>query len=321
MEYLPLGSLFDENKRSRLTSSECVVLLRQSLQGLEHLHTHGYAHRDVKPANILLKSRVPLHIQISDFGLSHHVDTLFTFCGTAGYIAPEITSSHRVFGARYSPAVDIWSLGVVMLEICYIGIRNQGRSTHEILLELKILTNDPLSDLLSSKMVVQDPVQRSSSTICLSEAYKIPLDICQDNPANLKVEKPQHRHTPPNRPPRGIFEGLFHDNFTRYQSQRALTGFMPSPPARKRPPNRYTEARASRLAKQIQDREDPREVPHTTKSPTNKRPDRVLHLKAHIPPTSTRPEIAPLKRRRNENKESLERWLNYESTLEINTIR
>lgn len=83
-------------------------------------HDRGIVHRDIKPENILLTDK-DLHVKLADFGLAKIIGEesfTTTLCGTPSYVAPEILedSRHR----RYTRAVDIWSLGVV-LYICLCG--------------------------------------------------------------------------------------------------------------------------------------------------------------------------------------------------------
>lgn len=83
-------------------------------------HDRGIVHRDIKPENILLTDK-DLHVKVADFGLAKIIGEesfTTTLCGTPSYVAPEILeeSRHR----RYTRAVDVWSLGVV-LYICLCG--------------------------------------------------------------------------------------------------------------------------------------------------------------------------------------------------------
>lgn len=90
---------------------------------LAHVHAHGFVHRDVKPSNILLgEDDVP---RLADFGLARLTDSARLtradqVVGTAAYLAPE-----QVRGAEITPAVDVYALGLVLLE-CLTGHREYG---------------------------------------------------------------------------------------------------------------------------------------------------------------------------------------------------
>lgn len=83
-------------------------------------HERSIVHRDIKPENILLLDK-NLSVKLADFGLAKIIGEesfTTTLCGTPSYVAPEILeNSNR---RRYTRAVDVWSLGVV-LYICLCG--------------------------------------------------------------------------------------------------------------------------------------------------------------------------------------------------------
>lgn len=106
--------------KQKLTESETRKVFVQLFQAVKYLHDRNIVHRDIKPENILLADK-NLTIKLADFGLAKIIGEesfTTTLCGTPSYVAPEIleNSNHR----RYTRAVDIWSLGVV-LYICLCG--------------------------------------------------------------------------------------------------------------------------------------------------------------------------------------------------------
>jgi serine/threonine-protein kinase Chk2 len=106
--------------KQKLTEEETRKVFVQLFQAVKYLHERNIVHRDIKPENILLTDK-DLHVKLADFGLAKIIGEesfTTTLCGTPSYVAPEIleTGNHR----RYTKAVDVWSLGVV-LYICLCG--------------------------------------------------------------------------------------------------------------------------------------------------------------------------------------------------------
>lgn len=91
-------------------------------RGLMYLHRKGIVHRDLKPANILsVRNKSDcLCFKLSDFGLARIVDQEMTsHVGTVLYMSPEQHST------KYTQSTDIYSFGLIMLEVLYPMRRSQ----------------------------------------------------------------------------------------------------------------------------------------------------------------------------------------------------
>ena len=100
-----------ENKM--YTEKDGARILKQILQAVNYLHSHGVCHRDLKPENILFSTiSEDSQVKLIDFGLSKVFDgdnnTMKGTVGTTFYMAPE------VINGKYDEKCDIWSLGVIL---------------------------------------------------------------------------------------------------------------------------------------------------------------------------------------------------------------
>lgn len=106
-------------------------LFLQIAQGVEHVHTQGLIHRDLKPNNCFIdESGV---VKVGDFGLSRGAgdsqeddnavdlenDTngmrdITAGVGTRSYASPE-----QMKGSDYDSSTDVYSLGIILFELCY----------------------------------------------------------------------------------------------------------------------------------------------------------------------------------------------------------
>ncbi|KAJ7975210.1 Mitogen-activated protein kinase [Quillaja saponaria] len=102
-----------------LTPEHHQFFLYQLLRGLKYIHTANVFHRDLKPKNILANADCKL--KICDFGLARvsfndSPSAIFwtDYVATRWYRAPELCGS---FFSKYTPAIDIWSIGCIFAEM------------------------------------------------------------------------------------------------------------------------------------------------------------------------------------------------------------
>ncbi|KAF5019497.1 hypothetical protein F66182_8504 [Fusarium sp. NRRL 66182] len=114
LEFAPGGELYKVLRREgRFNETRAAKCAAQVAQALSYLHSKNIMHRDIKPENIL----IGLHgeLKLADFGYSVHAPSnrRETLCGTLDYLPPEMLSSKK---AKYTKAVDQWTLGVLTYE-------------------------------------------------------------------------------------------------------------------------------------------------------------------------------------------------------------
>ncbi|MCU0866102.1 MAG: protein kinase [Planctomycetes bacterium] len=119
--------------RGRDAQAAAIACLLPIAQALAHVHAHGIVHRDVKPANILLRADgTPL---LTDFGLARDSDgpgltQTGDFAGTPHYVAPEIIADGN---KRATPQSDVFALGVTFYELLTLRRPFDGNSTEAVL--------------------------------------------------------------------------------------------------------------------------------------------------------------------------------------------
>jgi serine/threonine-protein kinase len=99
----------------RLPVARAIEIVLQVCAGLEHAHTAGIVHRDVKPANVLLRDDGL--VKIADFGIAKAtggtgLTGAGTVLGTAAYLAPE-----QARGAATTARTDLYAVGVLLYEL------------------------------------------------------------------------------------------------------------------------------------------------------------------------------------------------------------
>ncbi|KAJ7706191.1 kinase-like domain-containing protein [Mycena rosella] len=138
-------------------------IFRQMVAGLEHIHSSGYFHRDMKPENVLVTT-TGLHdyasvsptsppnappekdvvaiIKLADFGLAREIRSLppYTeYVSTRWYRAPEVL----LMSNNYSSPVDMWALGTIMAELINLRPLFPGMDTMDQLARICDVLGDP----------------------------------------------------------------------------------------------------------------------------------------------------------------------------------
>ncbi|CAF3495384.1 unnamed protein product [Fusarium graminearum] len=129
MEYFPAGDLYSYvRKHQGLPEEDCRQITCQLLSAIAAMHTEGFAHRDIKPQNILIYSHPhpdtqgSWWVKLGDFGISKRIgvdpNITTSSVGTMLYMAPELfhVNSSEILTSDYREA-DLWSLGITIFFI------------------------------------------------------------------------------------------------------------------------------------------------------------------------------------------------------------
>ena len=211
-----------------LTREHQQFFLYQLLRALKYMHTANVYHRDLKPKNILANANCKL--KICDFGLARVAfnDTPTTifwtdYVATRWYRAPELCGA---FFSKYTPAIDIWSIGCIFAEVLtgkplfpgksvvhqldlmtdLLGtpsldaiskVRNdkarkyltEMRKKHPVPFAQKFPNADPLALRLLERLLAFDPMDRPTAEEALADPYFKGLAKVEREPSCQSISK------------------------------------------------------------------------------------------------------------------------------------
>ncbi|XP_036144946.1 uncharacterized protein LOC105834071 [Monomorium pharaonis] len=183
MEYISGGELFERVVADdfTLTERDSILFMRQICQGVEYMHQNKIVHLDLKPENIMCRTRTSHQIKLIDFGLAQILksDTpIRVLFGTPEFIPPEIIN-YEPIGTKS----DMWSVGV----ICYVLLTglspfmgdndaetfaNITRADYDLEDEaFDAISNDAKSFI--SSLLIKRKELRMSATECLEHPWMI----------------------------------------------------------------------------------------------------------------------------------------------------
>uniref|UniRef100_A0A8B9YS36 non-specific serine/threonine protein kinase n=1 Tax=Bos mutus grunniens TaxID=30521 RepID=A0A8B9YS36_BOSMU len=162
---------------TRMNEEQIAAVCLAVLQALSVLHAQGVIHRDIKSDSILLTHDG--RVKLSDFGfcaqVSKEVPRRKSLVGTPYWMAPELISR-----LPYGPEVDIWSLGVMVIEM----VDGEPPYFNEPPLKAMKMIRDNLPPRLKNlhkvspslkgfldRLLVRDPAQRGTAAELLKHPF------------------------------------------------------------------------------------------------------------------------------------------------------
>ena len=135
------GKFFPENKVLDWFTQICLAI--------KHIHDRKILHRDIKSQNIFLMKNG--QIKLGDFGiakcLNQTIDKAKTYVGTPYYLSPEIINSQP-----YDFKSDIWSLGVLLYEMCALKMPFDASNLPQLYIKIINCNYPPLNNNFSDEL-------------------------------------------------------------------------------------------------------------------------------------------------------------------------
>ncbi len=208
VSYIPMEYVKGSDLKKRLVPGqahpldETVRIFGQLCLAVQYAHSRGVIHRDIKPANILFREH-PLkgdQVVLSDFGLALLADdTHYSLpdAGTPAYMALE------QWCGKPEPASDIFSLGVVLYELCTGCLPSRSPQKPTLLnpslppalddVILRALSNEPSQRMANASLfwqVVQSMVKETPlSLLSPSLAVQLPVTLLSTTPSPEDVRQ------------------------------------------------------------------------------------------------------------------------------------
>jgi serine/threonine protein kinase len=165
MEYVDGPSAAELLRDGPLPQERAATLAAGAARGLGAAHAHGFVHRDVKPANILI---APVDLaKLTDFGLVRASDEQAPdglaaaltanggFVGSIRYVAPEQEAE-----GRWTPASDCYALGATLFQLLTGEMPDSGA---------RLIGFDPKLTAVVDTLLLRDPTVREADAVALGD--------------------------------------------------------------------------------------------------------------------------------------------------------
>jgi serine/threonine protein kinase len=178
MRYMSGGSLAEMIQKGTFSLRDAALIIERLASALDHAHSQGIIHRDIKPDNVLFDGSN--HPYLSDFGVAKFSETLVSatgheVIGTPAYISPE-----QALGEDVDRRADVYGLGAMLYEML-TGERPFGKDT-VIGLALQHV-NDPVPNVLNIRPDLPgevDVIIKTAMAKNREKRYATALDLARE---------------------------------------------------------------------------------------------------------------------------------------------
>ena len=163
-------------KAVTLSRDQAVAIVAAACDAAAHLHAHGWIHGDINPGNLVVDLEAPTGavnppVTLIDLGVCRRTGEGGTVRGTHAYMAPE-----QVKGGVWTPATDVFALGVVLWELI-AGARLFHRGPTWLSMAAVVehtpgKLTDAALDEIARAALAKDPADRIASAVELASLLR-----------------------------------------------------------------------------------------------------------------------------------------------------